>query len=184
MSWIGQHKRTWRISLVVLLLLATAGPWVFDKVYVPAEYECRNSIRLEGNFCGIAMSGIRIIPWIPVSMVGSAERVLTGETAFAQGVLEFVGACFLILFFLPILTTLLLSVREEEPRWRQFHIVALCLAVALGALFATSRYSPSNWALWGIWLYSGTLACALVLELFTRGQERTRSPQKRTRQLP
>jgi hypothetical protein len=178
MSWIGQHKRTWRISLVVLLFLGTAGPWVFDRIYMPAEVECHNSIQLEGDFCGIPMSGMRIIPWIPISMVGSAERMLTGETAFAQGVLEFVGPCFLILFFLPILTTLLLSVREGDPRWQQFHIVLLCLAVALGALFAfaTFRSSPSNWALWGIWLYIGTLACALVLELLTRGPERTRNP--------
>jgi hypothetical protein len=173
MSWIGQHKRTWRISLVMLLLLATAGPWVFDKIYMPAEYECRNSIRLEGNFCGIPLSGLRIIPAIPFGPVSSAVRLLTGATAFAQGVLEFVGTWFLILFFLPILTTLLLSLREGGQRLRQFHLAVLCLAVALGALYVISSFSRSTWALWGFWLYIGALVCALVLELLTRGQDRT-----------
>ena len=171
MSWIGKHKRTWRMSLMVLLLLAAVGPWYIDEIHVPAEYECRNAIRLEGDFCGVPLPGIRIIPGFPIGMFISAVRLLTGETAFWQGVLELVGTCFFTLFFLPIFSSLLLSVKEGSQRWRQFHFAVLCFAVALGALYVISSFSRS--ALWGFWLYIGALVCALVLELLTWRQERT-----------
>ena len=45
------RKQTLRIASLVFLFLAMFGPWVYDKIYVPAEYPCRfPNVRLEGDF--------------------------------------------------------------------------------------------------------------------------------------
>jgi len=60
MSWIYENQHKWRITLLVVMVVAFMGPWTFDRIYVPAKYECSAPfIRLEGDFCGIPMSGLR-----------------------------------------------------------------------------------------------------------------------------
>ena len=173
MSYISLYKQTWRISIIVLLLLATVGPWTFDRIYVPAEYPCSNSIRLEGNFCGIPLPGIQIIPWVFIGTINAATRLITGELAFAQGVRDLLFALLFILLFFPIVSSLLLSVNAGSRRWCRIHIGILCLALTLGVLFITSSISQPNWALWGLWIYLGLLACVLVLEILALRHERS-----------
>lgn len=40
MLWMNEHKRVWRVAILVLLLAAIIGPWAYDRVNVPAEYPC------------------------------------------------------------------------------------------------------------------------------------------------
>jgi hypothetical protein len=58
-SWLNEGKRIWRVITLAVLLLAILGPWAFDRTNVPAEFPCTGPhIRLEGDFCGIPMSGL------------------------------------------------------------------------------------------------------------------------------
>ena len=51
MIWMNEHKRALRVALLILLLVAIAGPWAYDQVNVPAEYPCTDPfVRLEVIF--------------------------------------------------------------------------------------------------------------------------------------
>jgi hypothetical protein len=170
MSWMSEHKRIWRVVVLVLLLAAISGPWAFDRINVPAQYPCSNPyIRLDGDFCGIPLSGI----WILSALTSALERIVWGivlEPLRGYGVLtdrdrEFLIGLLGLLFVLPIFSTLLLILRDDR-RWRLvFHVVALGMVVGLGFLFCMSYPLKLLWVLWGPWLYVGVAASALVLEV-------------------
>lgn len=172
MAWISDNKQIWRITIFVLMLLATLGPWTFDRVYVPASEPCQNSLRLEGNFCGIPLAGIRMLPWLLSSTLFSSFRFFSGELSFFQAGREVLFGFIFILLILPAFSTLLLSVTGGKRSRRWFHIGVLCLAIALGLLFITSSIAQPNLALWGLWLYIILLFCALFLELLCLWYER------------
>jgi hypothetical protein len=53
MEWLVNKKIVWRGLLLLLFFLAMAGPWMFDRIWVPAEYTCSAPfVRLDENFCG------------------------------------------------------------------------------------------------------------------------------------
>ena len=172
MAWISDNKQTWRITILVLMLLATLGPWTFDRIYVPVGEPCQNSLRLEGNFCGIPLAGIRMLPWLLSSTLFSSFRFVIGELSLLQAGREVLFGFLFILLLLPTFSMLLLSVTGGKRSWRWFHIVVLCLAIALGLLFITSSIAQPNLALWGLWFYIILLFFALVLELLCLWYER------------
>ncbi len=120
MSWLIEHKRVWRAAILMLLLLASIGPWAFDRIVVPAEYACSAPfIRLKGDFCGTPLSGV----WILLAVVGEAIRIVgslvTGTSTFGE-----VGRLPLIvlLVLLPLLSFsstlfLILGSAEELLFW-------------------------------------------------------------------
>ena len=60
MSWINNRRRLWGGILLALLLVAGMGPWGFDLINVPAQFECSAPfIRLKGDFCGEPVSAMR-----------------------------------------------------------------------------------------------------------------------------
>lgn len=172
MNWISDNKLIWRISILLLMILATVGPWTFDRIYVPAGEPCPNSLRLAGNFCGIPLAGIRMIPWLFSSTFFSALRFVWGEMSFAQAGREILFGLLFFVLLLPIISSLLMIALGGGRTWRWFHILALCLAIALGLFFITSSIAQPNLALWGLWFYILLMVCALILELLCLWYER------------
>jgi hypothetical protein len=172
MSWINEHKRVWRVAILVSLLVAIMGPWTFDRINVPAEYPCSApNIRLEGDFCGVPLSGI----WIFSMMIGGfiimGVGLVTGATGFADNGGEFLRAFLftmaVLLLVLPIFSTLLLIVRGGHRRRQVFNAAAWGLAASMGLLIGITSYQKLFWRLWGIWLYIGLAVSALILEVLT-----------------
>ena len=166
MSWLYEHHSEWRIALLVMMIVAFLGPWTVDLIYMPSEYECSAPfVRLEGDFCGIPLSGIRIFFWISGGLAVGLE---TGEVFNSERIREFLFmSLFLLLPLLPIFSTLLLILRGDHPRRQVFTIIAWILAIGVGLFLGMSNsiYPRLFWAVWGIWLYIGLAISALTLEI-------------------
>jgi hypothetical protein len=162
-SWMNEHKRVWRVAVLVLLLVAIAGPWAFDLILVPSEYSCSApAYRLEGDYCGIPMSGI----WILLALVGPLPSLVaalfTGTTAALDRASWFVLLGLLPL--LPLITTPIMVLRGGRRYLLVYHVGALCLGVGWGLFVGMSGQARLSWVLWGVWLYVGSAAAALILE--------------------
>ena len=176
-SWINEHKRAWRAGIMVLVLAAMAGPWVFERVNVPAEYPCDPPfVRLEGDFCGYPYSGISAFS----QLIGGAAQIVGGliegtiifsERADELAILSLLLVC-LSFILLPLFTTLRLIVIKAPQHRPVFLVIAWSVAATLSLLLAVLDF---HWAAWGRWLYTGTAASALTLEVLS---------QKTSRSLP
>lgn len=175
MLWLNKTKRVWRVVIVILLLVAIAGPWWFDRILVPAQYMCSApNVRLEGDFCGLPVSGT----WFPSMAVGVTINVvvelITGKAVLYDRISAFAVNLFL-LPVLPIISTLLMILGKYRRHRQVFHIIALGLAVCFALFMSTIRFSSFWWILWGLWLYIGVTVSALVLEALTfNNKTRTR----------
>jgi hypothetical protein len=172
MSWINKHQRVWRVVILVLLLIAMLGPWAFDLINVPSEFSCSPNVRLEGDFCGMPLSGIGVFSGMVGGLINLGVRLATGATAFTDVPRELLFSLLLLLLVAPFFSTLPLILGGDRRRWRVFHVVAWGLAVGIGlllGLFGSSRlswvFSRLFWVLWGIWLYIGLAGSALILEV-------------------
>jgi hypothetical protein len=166
MSWMNDHKREWREIVLVLLLVSIIGPWIFDLIVVPSEYACLTpAIRLAGDYCGIPMSGIWILSAAAGVLVNIVVGLVTGTTAFTDRFREFSFSLLGLLLILPFFSTLFMIVRGDRQHQLVFHVAVWCLAFGLGLLLAISSYPKQFWVLWGIWLYVGLAASALILEV-------------------
>jgi hypothetical protein len=172
MLWIDDHKGVWRAAVLVLLVVAAVGPWTFDRIYMPAEYPCRApSVRLEGEFCGIPLAGAWVFSQVVAAFMNLLVGLFTGATAFT----DLVGDLPLFLFFgliqlmvvLPFLSTLLLILRDGRRSGQAFHLALWGLAAGACLLLRISNFSQMHRTLWGIWLYTGLAASALILEGLT-----------------
>jgi hypothetical protein len=166
MTWMNEHKREWRAIVLVLLLVAIIGPWTLDLIVVPSEYSCSApAIRLNGDYCGIPMSGI----WVLSAMTGVLANMIvylaTGTTAFTDRFREFSFGLLGLLLVLPFFSTLFLILREDNRGRFVFHLAILSLAVGTGLWVATVSHLKQFWVLWGIWLYVGLAVSALILEV-------------------
>ncbi len=181
MSWINEHKRVWRVVILVLLLVAMMGSWAFDRINVPAEYPCSApNIRLEGDFCGMPMSGIRIFSWMIVGVIGMIVGPLTGAPGFAdrggaflrESLFTLVMLMALLLLLLPFFNTLLSLVRRDRRRRQGLNVAAWGFAAGIGLLMGMSGYPKLFRVLWGVWLYVGLTVGALILEALTLAAEK------------
>jgi len=182
MSWINEHKRVWRVAILVLLLVAIMGPWSFELINVPSEYPCSAPfIRLEGDFCGTPTLGIQYLVGTIDGVINRGVGLVTGATGFAsRGDELFREFLFMMvvpfLLVLPFFSTLLLLVRGDRRRRLVFNIVAWSLAAGAGLLLGVLNVlRPGWWMLWGIWLYIGLTVSALILEVLTLAAERRSS---------
>lgn len=165
MSWIEEHKRDWRIALLVLLLVGFLGPWTFDRINVPAEYTCDPPyIRLEGDFCGVPLSGIWLYPWLLSGLIYSITGLLTRELVFTEWIREFLFSLLLFLSQLPFLCTLLLIRRGDNQLRQTLTIIAWIFAIGFSLFWGLNNPSLF-WQVWGIWLYFGLAISALILEI-------------------
>jgi hypothetical protein len=162
-SWINEHKTAWRVAALIVLVVAIMGPWFFDQIHVPAEYPC--SFRLEGDFCGMPTSGTYLLLGAVGELFCRSRDLLSGAMGLGEWARVFVIGLLLSLPVLPFFSTLLLVLRGDRRRRQVFNIVAWGLAVGVGLVIGLSRYPKLYWALWGIWLYTGLAASALILEV-------------------
>jgi hypothetical protein len=166
MSWITEHQRNWRIALLVVMVVAFMGPWGFDLINVPAEYECSApNFRIEGDFCGMPISGIRGYLGISGGFISISVSLLTGEFVFPERMYELLIIWLFLFPLLPIISTLLLILRGNNRRLQVFTIFAWVLAIGGGLFFRLIRYPKLFLGVWGIWLYIGLAASALILEI-------------------
>jgi hypothetical protein len=168
MVWLQENKTGWRAAILVLLGVAILGPWWFDLIVVPAQYECTTAIRLDGDFCGIPMAGAWILIWVITVPINSIRGLVTGAITLAdlrsetlRGIL---GGLLLCALLLPFIHTLFLFRHRESRRQQVFSLIVWGLAVGAGLWFGLSSHPNLFWVLWGVWLYSGLAAGALILE--------------------
>jgi hypothetical protein len=167
MSWIHQHRQELRAIILALLSLALIGPWMFDRIHVPAEYTChRPNVRLYGDFCGVPLSGLRLLSIMVGGLMSTSKGLVTGSMRFSDWGREFVFSLLGLLILLPIFSTLLLVLRRDHRRLQVFNLTAWGLALGLCLLMGLSNYPYLFWALWGIWLYIALAASTLIIELF------------------
>jgi hypothetical protein len=165
MIWMNKHKRALRVALLILLMVAIAGPWAYDQINVPAEYPCTDPfVRLEGDFCGSPLSGIWMLSAVAGALASIVVGVVSGSMLIWDRAGEFSIVLLGLLFVMPIFSTLLLIIRGDSRRRLVFHIVALGVAVGLGLLLVSSYPAGPLWRLWGPWLYVGLTATALIVE--------------------
>ena len=138
MVFLIRYKNVWRLLLLLLLFVALSGPWTLDLINVPAEYPCSAPfIRLEGDFCGLPLSGWRVI---------------------------LLFSCVLFLFVLPVFATLLIMMRGYRRGRQIFLMASWGLALSAAIWFGIAGYPRLFWVVWGVWLYIGSAASALILE--------------------
>jgi len=61
---------------------------------------------------------------------------------------------------------------RHRRRRQVFHILVLGLAAGFALFMGTAVVSRLWWMLWGLWLYIGVTASALVLEVLTFNSEK------------
>ena len=168
MLWIDEHRNAWRVAVLALLPVAIMGPWAFDRIYVPSEFPCSApNIRLEGDFCGVPLRGTTVISFMAGALINISVELVTGAIILADRAGEFLFGLFVFLVVLPFFSTLLLILRGDRRRWQVFNVAAWGLAAGMGLLIGMSSYPKLFWRLWGIWLYIGSAASALILEVLT-----------------
>ncbi len=168
MLWLNKYKRVWRISILILLLVAMIGPWTFERINVPSKYPCTAPfIRLEGDFCGEPMSGIWILSFMVFGMFSSIMGLVSGGIGFIDWARQFLFSSFLFLLILPIITTILLIRGKESRSLRTIHLIAWGVAIGIVLLLGFSSFSRLRWELWGTWLFIGLAVSILILELLS-----------------
>ena len=168
MSWLTEHKTVWRVAILAVVLVAIMGPWSFDRISVPAEYSCSApNIRLDDNFCGLPLPGIWNFRMMVSAFVYASVGLVTGAMAFVEWARQFLYSLYLFLFVLPFFSTLLLILRGDRRGRQVFNVAAWGLAAGIGLLIGISRYPKLFLVVWGIWLYIGLAASALILEVLT-----------------
>ena len=175
MSWIYEHQRNLRMAFLILLVLTFIGPWVFERINVPAKYRCSPpNVRLEGDFCGVPLSGLQSILWIGSGLTFMIFGLLTGEFVLSEGIREFLIVWLLLFPLLPFISTLLLILRGNTQRRQVFAMVSWVLAIA-ACLFISFQINPRQLlASWGLWLNIILGLCALILEVLFLISERKR----------
>ena len=159
MEWMyANNSQIWRGFMLGLLLVVLMGPWAIEQINVPAQYACSAPfIRLEGDFCGVPLSGIWILGVVGLSVVGLQGGAVT---------LSEVGRSILILAVLglPLISTAVVLLRGSRRRWIGFQLATFGLTAGmllLSGLFSASNRTP---VLWGPWLYLAVVSVTLLLE--------------------
>lgn len=173
MAWIRRRKSVIRGTVLVLLLVAVAGPWTYtsDGVGVaPAEW-CRDpNILLENGRCVKLVFGAEVLIFMIGAFISLNMQLVQGILVLADRGREFLGVflftVLLLLLVQPFFSTLLLIFGKDRPSRRTYHVVAWGLAAVIsGLLLLASFRSGLSTDLWGIWLYVGLAASVLAVEL-------------------
>jgi hypothetical protein len=152
-----------------LFLVAIMGPWTYTSDGVPPPEWCRDPfILLENDRCVGLVSGAEVLTFMAGAFLSMSVGLVTGATVLPDRAREFLGVfLFMLLLFLlllPFFTTLLLIWGRASRRLRVFHLMVWELAAVLSLLLVVSQSALRPARLWGIWLYIGLAASALILE--------------------
>jgi len=149
--------------ILVLLVISLLGPWMFDRIHVPAEYTCSEpTVRLYGDFCGYPMPGFftiflfiggffsNLAAWVSGAFTGRAREFLVGLS---------------LLPILPFFTTLFLIWKEETRRLRTINLVAWILALIPTLIVFILQIKDQAIQPWGLWLYILVAIGAIIHEV-------------------
>jgi hypothetical protein len=134
---------------------------------VPAEYTCSPpNYRLEGDFCGVPLSGL----WIFIAIIGNffstIAKLITGAIIFNSLTRELIFSLLYLFLIVPFFTTLLLILGKDRQFWLQK--LFLGLAATIGLIFlGLSSFSVLRLTLWGFRLYVVVAVIALLMEMRT-----------------
>ena len=144
MSWINENRNFIRPIILIVFVVTLIGPWMFDQINVPAEYACdKPFIRLEGDFCGIPLSGFRFFSLF----------ILVGLP---------------ILLLIPFFTTALVIWKKDSHRLQTINLSMWGLALILAVLVFGLQLQDKAFYLWGLWLYLVLAMGALIVEMIIR----------------
>ena len=172
MSWINEHKNVGRVAVLALLLAAIMSPWTYTSDGVPPAAWCRDpNILLENGRCVRLVSGATVLTFMTSAFLSMSVGLVTGATVLPDRAREFFGVFLftvgIFLLVLPFFSTLLLIRGRDSRCLRVFHLMAWGLAVLsilpLLIMFMSASVMPPG-QIWGIWLYFGLAASALILE--------------------
>lgn len=155
--------------MLLLAAVAFAGPWLFERIHVPAQYACSPpTVRLEGDFCGTPFPGVFIF----LTIIGAFFELVRALTLaeLSRALQIFSVLLVLVLALLPLFTTLIL-VLSQGGRFKS-QVVAWGVAAVCGPVFALIVVSRPRAALWGLWLYIALAVSALALELSALAADR------------
>lgn len=169
MRSFAAHRRTFRFVGLVVFVLALSGPWGYDKIDVPAEFDCqRPFVRLYGDFCGLPISGLGMLV-----ALGNAVGTLAQPGAF--GAVEAGGLASMLLLaagaivILAPIAGLVWRLVGRDGKGLRLHavwsVVALVVAVTLLA-----AQTPALLQLWGLWLYAAVTILVLAGEVAAIGK--------------
>ena len=168
MSWISENRNMIRTLALVAFLLAMLGPWMYDPIYVPAEYACSAPIiRLEGDFCGLPMSGFRVLTWFVPGFIGMLSRLFnpTNPDAYSPRMVQYLTALFFIFPIFPFVGNLLMVFKHESQRLQTTNLIFWGIACVLTLPLLISGLGVQADKLWGLWIYIGLTICMSIIEL-------------------
>lgn len=174
MATIGKFKQTWRIASMPLLILALIGPWTYEIINVPAEYDCNAPyVRLEGDYCGEPMAGAFIIFWLIQGVIGMIAAIIAGTTEFSGRAREFLFMLLSSVPLLPLLSTPLVIWKKDSRGSNIFQLAAWGFATILGLFWVVFSINTSpHRLLWGAGIFAVLTSSVLVLELFALAVDR------------
>jgi hypothetical protein len=162
-SWVFKHKDTLRRVILTLFIIVMLGPWMFDRVHVPAEYDCdKPFIRLDGDSCGYPMSGFLFFFWF-IGGFFSNLAMLVSDTFTSQSREFLMGLS--LLPIIPFFTTLLFVWKKETHRLQTINLIAWTLALIPTLTVFISQINGQAFRLWGLWLYIFLAVGAIVVEM-------------------
>jgi hypothetical protein len=164
MATLIEKKRTWRAAALILLVIAILGPWAYERLHVPAQYDCAGpSVRLEGDFCGLPFSLLKGLAMLFVSLLG----ILSGDIAISRDPLILTLALMPLVLIMPMFTNLYLLWRNQQVRWQVFNVTAWGLAAITAGVFLSLSGLRLAAPPWGVLLYIVVALSVLALELLS-----------------
>lgn len=163
MLYLDANRNIVRAVILALLLISLLGPWMFDLIHVPAEYTCDEPfVRLEGDFCGMPMSGLQFFKWFTGGFFYIIVEFVKGS--FTGRSRELIAGLSL-LPLVPFVTTILLLWKRNTPRLQIINLVAWILALIPTLTIFIFQIKDQAFRLWGLWLYILTAVGAVIFEI-------------------
>lgn len=170
----NHNRRIWRAAFLVLLVAALSGPWFFDRIHVPSPYTCSAPhIRLDEYFCGTPLTFVWLLGELTRTIISLVRGALSGGVPPVPLISVAIPVLLTTLLVMPLVSSWLLIVRNDQRHWRRFHLLvlaiaagAVALALALtGLAVGLAGLAGGYRALWGLWLYVTVIAAMLLWEV-------------------
>jgi hypothetical protein len=159
--WFVEHKKILRKVVLIVLIITMFGPWMFDRVFVPAKFICSPpNIRLEGDFCGVPLSGFQFFRYI---VGGTFLELIKGTLISRPRELLLFGLS--VLPLISFLVSLLSFWRKGTRRIQTISLVVWILAILPTLTLFIFQINHQPIRLWGLWLYILMAFSAFVIEL-------------------
>jgi hypothetical protein len=158
-----------RTLVLTLLIISMLGPWTFDLINVPAQYECDTPfVRLYGDFCGYPLSGFGTVKWATSGFFYILGTLIQGN--FKARLSELMILLCALIVVLPFFSVVIVLMYRNSRRLRASNVIVWGLAclptLTLFILQATRAQSVQFFhLLWGLWLYILLAIGTVIVEI-------------------